>query len=103
MGGRGKKGKKCSLRVKDTNCRRPFGAEPRNLPADQLPTWSDVGLALDKKTNTENVSITEAVKLVTQEIINIYDKASIPTTSYWKVYEKVQRVVKLKIKTPRVR
>ena len=45
-----KRGVKCGLRTVNPGVIRPYGEEPRLLARDRLPTWKDVGLALDKET-----------------------------------------------------
>ena len=52
---------------------------PKPLPKNQLPLWRDVGLALGYATVMENKSKCEAVKDVSSEVIEIYQRASIET------------------------
>ena len=67
---------------------------PAELPTKQLPLYKDVGLAIEmfKATNPT----CNPTKLVTDNIIQVYEKASIPTLAYATVYNKVKNLEAMK-------
>ena len=67
---------------------------PTKLPTNKLPLYRDVGLAMEmhKITNTT----CNPVKMVTDCIMQVYDKASIPTLAYLTVLNKVSNLETLK-------
>ena len=56
-----------------------YGSQPRPLVRNQLPTWRDVGLALDELIKNDNLDTSSAVKEVTGQIVDIYESVLIPT------------------------
>ena len=78
------------LRVKDP----AFEGFPRHLPPFQLPTYQDIGLALEEYYR-EKVEKPELA--VTHDIMVLYEKASIPTITKGKIYLKVKNVKQLKL------
>ena len=73
-----------------------FGGEIKEISERQLPTWRDVVLGLENKTEVEEREEKEAVKEVSEKTKNIYNLASIPTISNQQIVVKVKRAVKLK-------
>ena len=67
---------------------------PSDLPTTKLPHYRDVGLAMEfyKITN----STCNHIKMVTDMILQVYDKASIPTLAYDTVFNKVSNLEALK-------
>ena len=65
-----------------------------DLPTTKLPLYRDVGLAMEfyKITN----STCNPIKMVTDMILQVYDKASIPTLAYDTVFNKVSNLEALK-------
>jgi hypothetical protein len=67
---------------------------PAELPTKYLPLYKDVGLAIEmSKLSNPNCNPT---KLVTDNIIKIYEKASIPTLAYDTVYNKAKNLEVMK-------
>ena len=67
---------------------------PSDLPITKLPLYRDVGLAMELY--KVNNSTSNPIKMVTDMILQVYDKASIPTLAYDTVFNKVSHLVALK-------
>lgn len=73
-----------------------FGGETKEISERKLPTWRNVVLGLEHKTEVEEWGEKEAVKEVSEKIKKVYNLASIPTISNQQIDAKVKRVVQLK-------
>ena len=67
---------------------------PTKLPTNKLPLYRDVGLAMEMHKITNPTC--NPVKMVTDCIMQVYDKASIPTLAYLTVLNKVSNLETLK-------
>ena len=73
-----------------------FGGETKEISERKLPTWRNVVLGLENKTEVEEWGEKEAVKAVSEKIKKVYNLASIPTISNQQIDAKVKRAVQLK-------
>jgi hypothetical protein len=73
-----------------------FGGETKEISEKKLPTWRNVVLGLENKTEVEEWEEKEAVKAVSEQIKKVYNLASIPTISNQQIDAKVKRAVQLK-------
>ena len=71
-----------------------YEGHPAELPTKQLPLYKDVGLAIEMFKLTNPTS--NPTKLVTDNILKVYEKASIPTLAYDTVYNKVKNLEAMK-------
>ena len=74
-----------------------FEGRPGPLSKNQLPNYQEVGLALEWA-KLECGSESEAVNLVTNDLVDLYARASVPTINTKKIREKVKQVMELKKK-----
>ena len=79
--------------------RPPFdaalGGTPSPIPFNQLPTAGEVALAVEHCRFKEKCNLREAEEMVTEDILHIYNLASVPTIHPKKVRQKVEWVTKL--------
>ena len=79
--------------------RPPFdvalGGTPSAVPLNQLPLVGEVALALEESRFRQKCSLKEAEGMVTEDILHIYNLASVPTIHPLKVRQKVEWVSKL--------
>ena len=72
-----------------------YGGVPAVLPSNQLPTYREVGLAMEECQINDTTS--NPVKKVTESILKVYEKASIPTYPVQTVYKKMLNLKAMKI------
>ena len=72
-----------------------YNGIPKPFTNNQLPTYQDVGLALEFYSMENNMSKI-SLRKVTKDLIDIYKKCSIPTISELKIYQKVQKLIELR-------
>ena len=63
-----------------------------SLPSKWLPNYKEVGLAVEEAKKSDG----DPFKVVSNQIINVYQKASIPTIHYISIYKKVQKLDDMK-------
>ena len=68
---------------------------PSAIPLNQLPRVGDVALALQHSRFQEKCSLNEAEGMVVEDILHVYNLASVPTIHPKKVRQKVEWVSKL--------
>ena len=74
-----------------------FEGRPDPLPKNQHPNYQEVGLALEWA-KLECGSESDAVTLVTKDLVDLYARASVSTINQNKIREKVKQVMELKKK-----
>ena len=92
---------KPGFRSKENRRLRPevdqaYGEAPRLMVENKLPLYRDAGLEVEYRKKVEGTTETEAVKLVTERIEFIQQKASIPTKPRPKIKLEVEKVVRLR-------
>ena len=69
---------------------------PSQLKFTQLPTYKEVGLAVEYYKTHDELSEKASVNAVTADLINIYQRASIPTIHEIKIYQKINKLCEIK-------
>ena len=72
-----------------------LGGTPSPIPFNQLPKAGEVALAIEHARFKEKCNLREAEEMVTEDILHVYNLASVPTIHPIKVRQKVEWVTKL--------
>ena len=92
-----KKVKNKDARLRSSNYDNAYAGNHGPLPSNVLPTFQEVGLAVEFL-KVSGMSESAAITQVSQDVVNVYDHASVPTINPKKIREKVKNFALLRKK-----
>ena len=96
MGREGKRSTKGQMRSLRDLSDNVYGEPNRPMKDTQLPTWKDVGLHLSDLLKTCGLKHQDAVLQTEEKVVEIYQRASIPTIPISSIQRKIGHLLQLK-------